>query len=348
MPVSKSALSIVAIILALAVSACQTGASSPASVSAAPRLQIQARYPGADGGWDFSALDPVHHRLYVSRSNGVTALDINSGTLTPMLVQGSHTHIALPVNDGADILVTDGGSGGAFIANAQTGAIRVPTIATGAKPDAAFVEPVMGFAWVLDNDGGGIALIDTHAGRLAGHIDVAGALESPVSDGRGTVYITVEDLAEIVVIDARTRQVTRHFPLADCEGPTGLAYDARDQRLVAECANGAAKIVSADDGHLLASLPLGPRPDGLIADAQRNLVFAPTGGDAAMAVIDPARLMAVATIATRAGARSGAIDPATGDIYLPSGEFTPPVAPSTRPTLVPGSFQILRIGSNLN
>lgn len=343
MPSSKLAFAVAAA-ASLLTGACQTTAAAPAPGADLAQMHIEARYAGPDGGWDFSALDPVHHRLYVSRSNGVTAVDLNTGTVTPMLVAGNRTHIALPVNDGADILVTDGGSGGAFIANALTGAVRVQTIATGARPDAAMVEPATGLAWVLDNHDGGIALIDTHAGTLAGHIDVAGALESPVSDGRGTVYITVEDHNEIVVVNARTRAVTAHYPLADCEGPTGLAYDAHDQRLIAECANSAIKIVSARDGHVLTTLPLGPRPDGLIMDAHRNLVFAPTGGDSKMTIIDPARMAVVSAVDTRAGARSGAIDPANGDIYLPSGEFTPPVAPNTRPTLVPGSFQVLKIG----
>jgi DNA-binding beta-propeller fold protein YncE len=323
---------------------CQTSGAETTSADA-PAMHIKARFPGPDGSWDFSTIDSAHRRIYVSRSNGVTALDLASGQVTPLLVAGSRTHIALPVNDGADILVTDGGSGGAFIADAHTGAIRVPTIATGTKPDAAFVEPTTGLAWVLDNHDGGVALIDTHAGRLVGRIAVAGALESPVSDGRGKVYITVEDHSEIVVIDVHARAVSAHYPLAGCEEPTGLAYDARDERLVAECANGAAKIVSARDGRILGTVAIGPRPDGLIVDARRNLIFAPTGGDAHMAIIDPARMAVVGAVDTRLGARSGALDPQTGHIYLPSGEFTPPATPGGRPTLVPGSFQILEIGS---
>lgn len=338
-------------ILSLAVAAflasCATSATHEQDAAFVPSaMHIEARYPGPDGGWDFSSIDPVHRRLYVSRSNGVTALDLGTGRMTPLLVSGSRTHVALPVNDGADILVTDGGSGGAFIADAQTGAIRVSTIATGAKPDAAFVEPTTGLAWVMDNNNGGVALIDTRAGRLVGRIAVTGALESPVSDGRGRVFVTVEDHSEIVVIDARRRAVVAHYPLAGCEEPTGLAYDDRDQRLVAECANGIAKIVSGRDGRVLASIPIGPRPDGLVVDARRNLVFAPTGGDAAMTIIDPARMVALGAVPTRTGARSGALDPQTGDVYLPSGEFAPPAAPGGRPSLVPGSFQILEIGSH--
>ncbi|MFZ2029602.1 MAG: hypothetical protein WAU68_04780 [Vitreimonas sp.] len=341
--VHKPRVALLALAASLMCAACMTTSAQPASDRAA--MHVVAHYAGPDGGWDFSTVDPVHRRLYISRSNGITALDLDTGHVTPLLAAGSRTHVALPVNNGADILVTDGGSAGAFIADAQTGAIRVSAIPTGSKPDAAFVEPTTGMAWVMDNADGGIALVDTHAGRLAGRVAVAGALESPVTDGQGTVFVTVEDHSEIAVINARSLTVTAHYSLADCEEPTGLAYDARDQRLVAECANGMAKIVSARDGRILGSIPIGPRPDGLIVDARRNLVFAPTGGDAHMTIIDPEHMRVVGTVETRAGARSGALDPRSGNVYLPSGEFTPPATPGGRPTLVPGSFQILEIGS---
>src|SRR5690349_25030879 len=123
----------IALLVALILcAACQTGPPQSAHADQGA-MRLEARFPGPDGGWDFSSIDPVHRRLYVSRSNGVTALDLVTGRMTPLLVPGNRTHVALPVNDGADILVTDTGSGGAFIADAQTGAIRVSTIATGAK-----------------------------------------------------------------------------------------------------------------------------------------------------------------------------------------------------------------------
>jgi DNA-binding beta-propeller fold protein YncE len=323
---------------------CQTLPTS--SAGEVHGLHVQARFSGPDGGWDFSTFDRVHRRVYVSRSDGITVLDLASGAVTPRLVAGSRTHIALPINDGSEILVTNGASGGAFIANALTGAIRVASIPTGTKPDAAMLEPRTGLVWVLDNANGGIAIIDPHAGSLIGRIAVEGALESPVSDGAGKVYITVEDKAEIIAVDVRSRMVTAHYPLAGCEGPTGLAYDPRSRRLVVECANGVAKIVDARDGAILGSLLLGPRPDGLIYDARRSLVFAPTGGDATMVAIDPARMQSVASVATQTGARSGAIDSQTEIIYLPSGQFAPAATPGGRPTLVPGSFQILAISGS--
>ena len=87
-----------------------------------------------------------------------------------------------------------------------------------------------------------------------------GALESSATDAAGRVFITVEDLAEIVVIDARNRAIVAHWPMQGCEGSTGLVLDTADHRLVAACANGKAKIVSSGNGAFIASVTIGPRP----------------------------------------------------------------------------------------
>lgn len=331
------AFGVCALVSALTVGACETAATGPA----ASTLHIERRVSGPDGGWDFVTFDPMHRRAYVARTNGVTAYDTTSGMTTPLLVAGSRTHIALPINDGAEILVTNGATGSAFIANAMTGAVRVPTIQTGSKPDSAMVEPVSGMVWVLDNDGGGITVVDPRSGAVSGTIAVPGALESPVTDGHGRVFITVEDLAEIVVLEARSRTVAAHWPLADCEGPTGLALDQASQRLVAECANGSARIVSSQNGAAIASIPLGPRPDELAYDGRRHLVYAPSAGDGMMSIIDPARARVIASVTTQVGCRGAAVDTATGRLFLPAGRFTANPTPGGRPVLTPGSFEIL-------
>ena len=325
--------------LAVVAASCAAGVES----GQAP-LHVVATYPGPDGGWDYTTFDPVHRRLYVSRATGVSALDVDTGTVTGVLVQGSRTHVALPINSGAEILVTNAGTGGVFIANALTGVVRTPLIATGAKPDAAMVEPTRGEVWVMDNGGGGIALIDPVAGVTVGKIAVDGDLESPATDGAGVVYVTVEDKGEIVVVDVPTRAVVRYIKLEGCEEPSGLAFVPEGRRLVAACANGVAKIVSADSGAIVATLPIGPRPDVAIYDPSRKRVFLPTGGDGMMSEIDVAHARVAGVVSTAMGARSIALDQRTGRFYLPSGRFQPPATPGGRPTLVPGTFAILAVG----
>jgi DNA-binding beta-propeller fold protein YncE len=304
-------------------------------------IPLIERVPGPDGTWDFLTFDSQRQVVYLARSNGVTRLDLATKAITSFPLSFK-TRIALPINGGSELLVT-AGEAGAMIMNATTGAVRVASIPTGPKADAAFFEPIGGQVWVLDNDGGGIAVVDPKTGTIATHIDVDGDLESAALDGRGLVYITVEDKREIAVFDVRTKMRVRSIPIAQCDGPTGLALDIRSRRLVALCADGKALIVDARRGAILGSVALGLRPDVAIFNPRTRLVYAPTGGNGSMSVIDPNTLAVREMIATGPSARSGAVDQRTGTIFLPSGTFAPSSVAGERPHLVLGSFNFLLV-----
>jgi DNA-binding beta-propeller fold protein YncE len=311
-----------------------------AAAAPAPTLAVTAHWPGPDGGWDFSAFDAAHHRLYIARSNGVTAVDVASGKATPLLA-AQRTHSAVPVNGGAEVLVTEGGTGRALLANAQTGEIRA-AIAVGKKPDAAIVEPTTGLALVMDNDGGGVTLIDTHAGKAVGAIATPGALESPATDGAGRVFVNVEDLAEIAVLDMKRRAAVAHWKLDGCEAPSGLAYAPKARLLVSACANKVAKVVSADTGQVVATLAIGGRPDWAGYDARTGTVLIPSADEGVVQVVSVAAGATPAVVAkapTHPGSRSGAVDEATGRLYVPSADFAPSANGRRQPK--PGSFQVL-------
>ena len=314
------------------------GLSALALSAVAATPSVTGKIVGADGGWDYATFDPVHRRLYVSRSDGVMALDVDTGKVTAKLVDLQRTHIALPVNGGSEILVTSTTLGGVVIADALTGVVRA-SLKTGEKPDAALLEPTTGQAWVMDNKGGGITLIDVKAGTKLANIAVPGALESAATDGKGRVFVNVEDLAEIAVVDVKARRVRAHYPLKDCEEPSGLAYAAG--RLVSVCANGTARVIEARSGKEIASLPIGPRPDTALYDSANGVVYVPTAGDGKLTVISPATARVVAVVATQTGARTQTQDPKTGTLYLPAANYV--IAPGTRPTMVPGSFVLLEL-----
>ncbi|MFZ0693707.1 MAG: YncE family protein, partial [Alphaproteobacteria bacterium] len=103
--------------------------------------------------------------------------------------------------------------------------------------------------------------------------------------------------------------------------------------------------VSASDGAEIATLQIGKRPDAVIWDVARKLFFIPSGGDGLLTVIarrSPAEFAVVDQVATRLGARTGALDPATGRIYLPTATLNPTA--TGRPTPVPGTFVVLVVG----
>ena len=321
----------------LAVAAAPVLAAEPA----APK--VTATLPGPDGGWDYVTVDADYGRVLVARSMGVTVYDLASGQGASILTQLKGTHIALPLNGGKDVLVTVGSTGEAVIADLATGTVR-SRVKTGVKPDAAAFDRVSGLVWVMDNKGGGVALIDPATGVLAGTIPTPGALEFVASDGKGHVYANVEDTGEIVAFDARARTVIGRYKLTGCEEPSGLAYDSVNNRLFSACANKVATAVAADTGAVVATLKIGAGPDAAVYDPVAHRVFIPSR-DGKLTVIDADALKVAAVGDTRVSARTAALDVKTGRLYLPSAVMAPPAAPGGRPTATPGSFAVLAVAT---
>ncbi|MFI4976047.1 MAG: YncE family protein [Caulobacterales bacterium] len=309
--------------------------------SAAPAYAVTDRLAIPDGGFDYVSFDPVLRRIYVSRGDGVTALDVDSGKLTGHFADGARTHEPLPVNGGRQVLLTNGGTNSARLLDAANGAL-VADIPTAEKPDAAIFDPASGLVLVMTHSGA-ITLVDPKSQKPVGAIAVGGALEFAAADGHGHAWVNVEDTGDLVALDVGGQKVAARYPLKGCTGPSGLAYDDATGLLVVACANNVAKIIKAADGSEVASLAIGAGPDSVILDAGRRLAFVPCGRDGVISVIalrGPTDVAVAATITTQRGARTGAVDPKTGKLYLPTATYTMPEG-GGRPQPTPGSFQLL-------
>jgi YVTN family beta-propeller protein len=296
-----------------------------------------------DGGFDFVSFDPVMGRIYVSRIDGVLALDVASKVVNGRLAPAQHSHAVLPLEDGAELLVTDSGSNSAQLLDAASGAL-IADIATGQKPDAAAFDPASGLALVMNGKTGDVTLIDPKARKAVGSIAIGGGLESAAADGAGKVFINIEDQNRIAVIDTKARTLIGYYALNGCEGPTGLVYAPGAGVLISACANKVAKVIAAADGHEVASLDIGAGPDQVIYDPRRELAFIPCGRDGVMEVVavrSPDDVAVIQTVSTQIGAPRGAVDPGTGRLYLPAARYDPPTAPGGRPSPRPGSYEIL-------
>jgi len=328
-------------LLCLAALAALTPAVAQARSSASPTYALADRIAIPDGGFDFASFDPAHRRLYVSRVGGVTAVDVDTRTVTGKLTEAQRAHESLVLDDGAALLVTDGGANSAHIVNAFTGK-SLAEIPTGQKPDAAILDSVTGLVLVMNAASGDVTLVDPIARKAVGAIAVGGGLEFPAVDGLGRAYVNIEDQSRIAVIDLKTRTVLTRYALNGCEGPTGLAYAAETGVLISACANKVAKVIRASDGADLATLPIGLGPDAVIYDADRKLAFIPCGRDGVLEVIavrGPGDVAVVQTVVTQVGARTGALDPKTGRLYLPTAKYV--LQPGARPAPQPGAFEIL-------
>jgi len=295
-----------------------------------------------DGGWDYVSYDAVTHSVLVGRSQGASVIDLATGKARLVGVALVRNHQALSLNGGKEILITSGQMGEVGFVDGATGEVTT-RLKVGKKPDAAIVDPATGLVFVMDNAGGGMDLVDPKSHTLAGHIALPGALEEAVTDGNGRLYVNVEDLAEVAVIDTRARTVIGHYPLTGCEGPTGLALDAKSGRLVSACANKLAVVTDAATGAIKGTLAIGPGPDGAAYDAKSGLVFVPTGRDGKLTAIDAAAVKITKILDGEKSARTGDLDPVAGVFYSVAAKFEAPKAGGGRPPAVPGTVHLVAV-----
>ena len=315
-------------------------ASFGATVQPQARYMVVAQLPAGDGGWDLLSVDPVEQRLYVAHGDGVTAIDLRTAKATDKIATGQRVHAALAIPGTHEVLSTNGGTNNATLFDGRTGKVRA-IIATGTKPDAAAYDPATRTVWIMNPGSGDITVIDPAAARVLATVPVGGSLELGTADGRGQLYINVEDRNQVVVVDTRTRKVVRRFPLAGCEGPTGIAYDARLREIVSACSENAVAVVSSPDGRQIARLSIGKGADGAAVDLKRHLALIPAGHDGNLTIIRlGAKPVVVGQVATAVSARTIALDPSTGRAYLPSATLAPSVG-NERPKPVSGSFRVL-------
>lgn len=324
--------------LMLAISGAVTIAAAPAPTYVAGR-----QIAGPDGGWDYAKVDPATRRLYVAHGDVVTEVDLANGDAVRSFGAIAKAHAVVPL-PGDMLLVTSAHDDTARLFNAKTGE-EVARIAVGGDPDAAFLDAASGHAVVVNAKGGTVSIIDIAERRVAQTITMKPGLEFAVLGSDRTLFVNNEDANEIETANLVTGKTGPAIALTGCEGPTGLGLDEKTHRLISACANGKAAVVDAKTRRLVTLLDIGGGPDAVIMDTERRLAFIPCGKDGVLEVValDAAGGAKVAaTVKTEAGARTGALDPSDGSLYLPTARFAPAAA-GARPAAIPGTFHVLAV-----
>lgn len=320
----------------LALAPCAAVAAVPTQTYA-----VTATISGPDGGWDYAKADPADHRLYVARSASVTVVDLANGNQVSSIGDIMRGHAVVPL-PGKRLLVTSGNDATVRFIDLTSGK-EVARLAVGKKPDAAIYDASGHRALVMNAESGTVSIIDTDAMRVTRTIAVKPALEYAVIAG-STLFVNDEDANEIEAVDLANGKAGKPIAMPGCEGPTGLAYDEPHARLISACANGKAMIVDAKARRVVAAIDIGKGADAVILDPARRLAFIPCGRDGVLDVLSlnaPGSVTLAQRVTTEIGARTGALDPATGAIYLPTARFGAPDGPGRRPTVLPGTFHIL-------
>ena len=316
--------------------------TAPPALAGPSGLAVKAKIAGPDGHWDYASFDPARRRVYVSHGDDVLMIEADTGRVHAGWAKGSHLHAVVPVPGTDRIVTTNSGDKTAKVLDARSGQM-LASIPAPADTDSASYDPSTGDVVVIGGDSGEIALIDPRSMKSVGDLKVGGALEFGAADGKGHYFINGEEANDIEVIDLKTLKVVGHYAMPGCKRPTGLAYVEGD-RLVSAC-QGVAEILGAADGHVIASLPIGTGNDAVMYDSRRHLALIPAGRSGNLAVIalqGPKANTVIDTVPTELGARTGAVDPKTGKVWLPTAQYAP-LAQATggRPSTVPGSFHVV-------
>jgi len=313
-----------------------TGAAAPAP---SYKLVGSIAAPG-DGGWDYATIDPSAKRVYVTHGATVVMADIAHGTASEPFSGIAKGHAAVPIAAGNLVAVTSGHDDSVRLFDSRSGS-EVAKIAVGTDPDAAFYDASAGRLVVMNAKGGTVSLVDPAARKVTNTITLKPGLEAGALDG-DTLLVNNEDLNELETASLRTGRAGPAIALTGCEGPTGLAFDPLTGQAISACANRKAAVVDVRHHRLVRLLDIDGGPDTVLIDQHRRLALIPCGRDGTLVVIaldGVARV--VGHVATEAGARTGALDPETGRIYLPTAILVPATTPGGRPQTKPGSFHIL-------
>jgi len=223
-------------------------------------------------------------------------------------------------------------------------------IPAGKNPDAILYEPVSNHLFTFNGSSKDATAIDAATEKVIATIPLGGKPEFAVDDGKGNIYVNIEDTHEMAVIDAKTPAVTKRYVLEGCEDPSGLAIDVAHRRLFSVCANKVMVISDSDTGKVIATVPIGEGADGAAFDAGRGLAFS-SNGEGTLTVVkeNKGKYEVVENAATQRGARTMTVDLKTHKLYLPTAAYGPAPAPTTqqpkpRAPILPDSFTLLVAG----
>jgi DNA-binding beta-propeller fold protein YncE len=300
--------------------------------------------PG-DEGWDYLAVDSDARRVYISHGSHVVVMNADTHAIEGDIPDTAGVHgIALAPDLGRGF-VSAGRANTAVIFDIKT-LKTLGTVKTDANPDAIVYDAVTKRVFTLNGRGQNTTAINGADGTVAGTLALGGKPEFAQADGKGSIFVNIEDKSELVEFDAQKITETHRWPLAPCKSPSGLAMDHKNRRLFAVCDEKVMAVVNADTGKVVATPAICQGPDAAGFDPATGYAFA-SCGDGNLTVIhedSPDKFSVVENVPTKRSARTMGLDLKTHNIFLSSAEFDPPAPGERRGKMKPGSFAILVVG----
>jgi DNA-binding beta-propeller fold protein YncE len=336
-----------------------------------PNKIVKTAKTGGDGGFDYIYADVDGRKLYIPRSGQPNPrIEVfNLDTLAP---------IGTVPNANARGAATDTKSGHGFVSSSpvvmfdtKTLAV-IKTIPVEGGPDGILADPFNQRVYIFSHRAPNATVINAVDGTVVGTIDLGGAPEQAVTDGKGKIYVDIEDKDNIAVVDAKTMAVTAHYDIKEKgAGPGGLGIDVKNHILFAACHDPAVMVIlNADSGKIITTLPLDGATDGAGFNPNTMEAFS-SHGNGTLTVIkenSPTSFVVEQAVKTMMGAKTMTIDTKNNWVLTMAAEYGPPPTPAAPPAtppagvpgasggrgrgrgpgrgaMVPDSFTILAIGT---
>ncbi|HEY6620585.1 MAG TPA: hypothetical protein VIY68_13630 [Steroidobacteraceae bacterium] len=324
-----------------------------ADAAAAPNFEVLQHWKlGGAGGWDYLTADSAKKRLFLSRSTHVDVVSLESGKLLGTIpnTEGVHGIALAPALSRG--FTSNGRANTVTVFDLDTLKVIQEAKVSGRNPDAILYEPSGKHVFTFNGASKDVTVLDASSLAVIATIPVPDKPEFAAQDGRGQIFVNIEsDPGQMVVIDTQKLTVKSTWPLPGCNSPSGLAMDSAHRRLFSVCDGKVMAVTNAVSGKQAALVPIGEHPDAAAYDKKRGLAFS-SNGEGTLSVVhqdSPDRYTVVQTLPTQRGARTMALDEATGKVYLVTADFgpAPPATaeqPHPRPALIPDSFVVLVVG----
>ena len=289
-----------------------------------------------EGGTDYVAVEAATGRVFVSRGDHMMVVD-STGKVLADIKDTPGVHGAGIATRAGHGFTTNGGDMTVTMFDLKTLA-PIKKIMVGPGLDGImYDEPDDKI--ILTNHSrpiGTLTAIDPKSGDIVATVELEdNAPEGAAADGKGHIFVNNEGKNTMQVIDAKTWKATASWPLAPCEGPTGIAYDKASNRVFSGC-NKNSVVVDPATGKVVATIPNGTRVDALGWDPSKKLIYIPNGGEGNVTVVhqdSSDKYSVVSTVTTFPGAKTITVDPNTHNVYLfqPERGPAPPPAPGAPP-----------------
>jgi len=302
-----------------------------------------------DGGWDYLNADESTGRIFISHSTVVNVIDEKDGKLIGTIPDTKGVHGIAIAPDLNKAFISNGRDSSVTIIDLTTLAFITKVTVTGQNPDAIIYDLFSHKVFAYNGRTANATVIDASTNKVIATIKLDGKPENSVTDGKGKVYVNIEDKSEISVINSLTNTVEQTWSIAPGEEASGLALDNENHRLFAVCSNKLMVILDALSGNVITSLPIGNGSDGAAFDPELKRAYSSNGEGTLTVVqeINPAEFKVLENVPTQQGARTITVDKKTHHIFLSTAEYEAvnPSAGNTnrRPAVKPGTFTVLDV-----